>query len=219
MELTDKGASASEPLILPDVRRLDQIPSLPQWVVSLNTLMKAEQRSTKDGKYRIIPTLPADAMPSPEQRVILEGYVSDLEHLCSQTPEASVEYEKETFAILVEFMLLFPSLKQQGEAAVEAQGKAYMFPLKDVPYWAVLRAVELWHLGEAGLDDHGVPYVYRWPPAPADLRRIAKAQLSIGNRLAAVPCRLLDAEARAEFSDEHCAKMRALLLSLKLEIG
>jgi hypothetical protein len=64
-----------------------------------------------------------------------------------------------------------------------------------------------------------VPYVYRWPPAPADLRRIAKAQLSIGNRLAAVPCRLLDAEARAEFSDEHCAKMRALLLSLKLEIG
>src|SRR5579872_4347663 len=103
MEPTEKKASALKPLILPDTRRLDRIPSLPQWVVSLNNLMKdEEQRSTKDGNYRIIPTLPADAIPNPEQRAILERYVADVEHLCGQTPEAAVEYEKETFAILVD---------------------------------------------------------------------------------------------------------------------
>ncbi len=220
MDLPDSGGSALERFRLPDVRHLNRIPCWPEWVVSLNTLMKdAEQRSTKDGKYRIMPTLPANAIPSPEQRAILERYVADIECLCGQTPEADVKYEKKTFAILVEFMLSFPSLKQQGEAAVEAQGKAYMFALKDVPYWAVSRAVERWHVGEAGTDERGEPYTYRWPPAPADLRRIANAQLSIINRLVAVPRRLLAAEVRVEYSKEHCAKMRARLLSLKLEIG
>src|SRR5215475_1455764 len=164
MKLTDP----LEPLILPDARRLDRTPSLPQWVVSLNSLIKnVEQRSTKDDKYRTLPTLPAGAMPSAEQRAILESYVSNIEQLCTRTPEANVEYEKTTFVILVEFMLLFLSLKQQGEAAVEAQGKAYMFAIKDLPWWAVLRAVELWQLGEAGVDERGEAYVYRWPPAPA----------------------------------------------------
>jgi hypothetical protein len=220
MDLPDSGGSPLERLTLPDVRRLGRTPSWPEWVVSLSTLMRdAEQRSTKDGKYRNIPTLPVDAIPSPEQRAILERYVADVEQMCGQTPEADVKYEKKTFAILIEFMLLFPTLRQQGEAGVEAQGKAYMFVLKEVPYWAVLRAVELWQLGEAGHDDRGEPYNYRWPPAPADLRRIAKAQVLTVNSLSAVPRRLLAAEARIEFSDEHCAKMRALLLSLKLEIG
>src|SRR4051812_37625563 len=109
MDVTDNGLTALEPLTLPDPRRRDRIPSSPQWVVSLNSLIKhGEQQSMKDGKYRTIPTLPTEAIPNAEQRAMLEAYVSDIEKQCAQTPESDLEYEKTTFAILIEFMLLFP---------------------------------------------------------------------------------------------------------------
>jgi hypothetical protein len=220
MDSTDKEVLALESLPLPDIRALGRIPSLPPWAVSLNNLIKdLEQRSTKNGKFRIIPTLPATALPNPKQREMLEGYVAEVDMLCGQTPETNIEYEKPIFSTLVEFILLFPALRQQGEAAIEALGKAYLLVVKDIAYSATLRAVELWTLGEAGCDERGEPYIYRWPPAPADLRRIAKVQECLLSHSAFIPRRLLAAEARAELSDEHRAKMLERLASLKSEIG
>jgi len=115
-------------------------------------------------------------------------------------------------------MLSFPWLKQQGEAAVEAQGKAYMFVLRDLPYWSALRAVELWRLGEAGVDERGIPYAYGRPPASADLRRIAKSEKYAFDHLATVPRRILAAEPRIAFSEEHRAKMQERFASLKLNL-
>src|SRR5262249_30206870 len=52
MALVESGAPAPERLTLPDVRRLEQTPSLPAWVDSLVASMTDEwQRSMSDGQY------------------------------------------------------------------------------------------------------------------------------------------------------------------------
>jgi hypothetical protein len=62
------------------------MPSLPAWVASRLALMKDEpQRSIADGRYRTVPTLPANLILNDAERAEIERYATDLDALCRQT--------------------------------------------------------------------------------------------------------------------------------------
>jgi hypothetical protein len=194
------------------------MPSWPAWVVSRIESMKDEcQPSGADRKYRIVPTLPVSLTLTPLERVEIERHVSDLKLLCEQTPHTNPQWEAATLVVVTKLMLALPSA-QQNEAGAEASGEAFMAALDDIPTRAVAAAARRWYRGDCGENEHRQPYDYRWRPAPADLRRIALSEKLRVYGLLKPFQRLLAAEARVEFGEEHCSQMRARLASL-LTVG
>jgi hypothetical protein len=214
MALPAIGAKAPERLTLPDVRRLDRMPSWPGWVASRVGSMKEEpQRSTADGKYRTIPTLPANLILNDAERAEIERHATDLDALCAQTPADGGEWEGATLIIITKLMLALPS-SQQNEAGAEATGEAFQAALDDVPTWAVAAAVRRWYRGDCGENERGQPYDYHWRPGPAEPRRIALVEKWRVQQRAQTLRKLIAAEPLIEFSDEHCKQMRARLAAV-----
>ena len=61
MALPAIAGPIQEPIQLPDVRRLEQMPSLPAWVASRIASIKIEMQPDRTtGKWRADPTLPVD---------------------------------------------------------------------------------------------------------------------------------------------------------------
>jgi hypothetical protein len=207
-------ADDMDPLQLPDVHRLDRLPSWPVWVASRVGSMRDEpQRSTVDGKYRTLPTLPANLILNDAERVEIERHATDLEALCAQTPTISSEWEGAMLIIITKLMLALPS-SQQNEAGAEATGEAFQAALDDVPTWAVASAVRRWYRGDCGENERGQPYDYHWRPAPAELRRIAIGEKWRVMQRATTLRNLLVAEPLIEFHAEHCEQMRFRLAAV-----
>jgi hypothetical protein len=197
-------------LQLPDVRRPGRMPSWPAWVASRLASLKAEWQPDAKGKHRKTPTLPAYLMLDEGRRDELAEHKAALEALYAATPETSAEAEATVLVSVGRMMLVLPTSRQNEESA-EARTEAYLAALDDLPPWAVESAIRLWYRGDCGSNEHGEPYNCAWAPAPADLRRIAQAELWRVKSLAVAVGNLLAAEPRIEFSGEHCAAMRARL--------
>jgi hypothetical protein len=159
------------------------------------------------------PPLPANLILNQAERLEIERHVSELDELCAQTPTNGANWEGATLVLVTELMLTLPS-SQQNEAGVEATGKAFQAALDDVPTWAVAVGIRRWHRCECGENERGQPYDYHWRPAPAELRRIALVAMREVKERAHILRKLLVAEPLVEFSDEHCAQMRARLAAL-----
>jgi hypothetical protein len=211
-------AEVCEPIPLPDVRHPDRMSSWPAWVASRVGSMKDEcQRSTVDGKYRSLPTLPASLTLSRAERAEIERHADELETLCAQTPVNSDEHEGATLIIVTKLMLALPAA-QQNEAGAEATGEAFQAALDDVPTWAVAAAVRRWYRADCGENERGQPYDYHWRPSPGELRRIALVEQWRVLRRAEI-LRRLAAQPLIEFSDDHCAAMRARLATVIPQIA
>lgn len=207
-------AIGTEPIPLPDVRRPDRMPSLPAWAASRIASMKDEhQRSTIDGKYRLVPTLPANLILNPAERAEAERAAVEIEALCRQTPANSDEFEAATLVIITKLMLALPAASQ-NDIGAEATGEAFQAALDDVPTWAVASAVRRWYRGDCGVNERDQPYDYHWRPAPAELRKIALVEKWRVAARAETLRKLVAAEPLIEFSDDHCKDMRARLASV-----
>lgn len=214
MALTAIRERVLEAISLPDVQRLDRMPSSPAWLASRVALMKDEQqRSTGDGKYRMVPTLPANLTLSQAQRAEVERYVAELQSLCDQTPANADHWKRNTLKAVTELMLVLPS-PQQNDVGSEVTGEAFLVALDDVPYWAADAAIRRLHRHECGLNERGQPYDYHWRPAPAELRRIALDAMRPFNLHVATMRKLLAAEPLNEFSAEHCERMQGQMREL-----
>jgi hypothetical protein len=197
-----------EPIQIPNVHRLDRMPSWPAWVASRVASMKDEwQTSIADGKYRTVPTLPANLTLSQGERAEIETHVAALDVLSAQTPDNGAEWEGATLIIITKMMLVLPA-QQQNEAAAEATGEAFQSALDDVPHWAVAAAVRRWHRGDCGVHDRGHPYDYHWRPDSAALRRIALSDVWRVKQRAVTLRRLLASEPLIEFGAEHRQQMQ-----------
>jgi hypothetical protein len=205
-------------LQLPDVRRLERMPSLPAWVELRIAWLKVEsQADRKTGKWREVPTLPASLTLTVAEREELRRHVADLHALC-RPPESDSCVQANTLVLLTKMMMVLPAMTQ-NEFSAEARGEAYMEALADLPTWAVQAAIRSWNKGAAGKKPNGEEYDYHWCPAPAELLRISWELMFRVRGRALLLDELLRAEPLVEFGAEHCRNMRsrfdALLQSLK----
>jgi hypothetical protein len=153
-----------------------------------------------------------------DQREAITRHLAVLDTLEVPTPEIDPDAEAATLVIVTKIMLVLPA-QRQNEASAEARGEAYMAALDDMPTWAVAAAARRWYRGDAGNDEQGEPYDYSWCPAPADLRRVVMKEV-VGIRYRAKQLRqLIAAQPRLEYSEEHCAAMRARLRGLFKSLG
>jgi hypothetical protein len=211
-------AAAIEPIPPPDIRRPERTPSWPAWVALRLGSLKEEFQPDETGRHRRMPTLPRDLILMGAQREAIRRHLADLDKLEVPTPEFDPDAEAATLVIVTKIMLVLPA-QRQNEASAEARGEAYMAALDDVPTWAVAAAARRWYRGDPGNDEHGKPYDCSWCPAPADLRRVAMKEI-VGIRYRAKQLRqLIAARPRVEYSEEHCAAMRAQLRDLFKSLG
>ncbi|WP_439365257.1 hypothetical protein ACNJYD_02685 [Bradyrhizobium sp. DASA03005] len=209
-----------EPLVLPDVRELPQMPSLPGWVaLRLDLVKMVEQRSEKDGKFhQNLPTLPRSSLLSLPEREAIENYVAELQQLCDHTAKKDHRLRSDLLAIIARMMLGRPS-SPQNELGVEASGEDYFDTLEDVPIWCLSSSYRRWLRGEVGAGQDGRAYVTQWRPDPTIWRRIAlEDAYKVQSRVVRLRT-LLRAEALAEYDEAHRARMRErfadLLTTLK----
>ena len=142
------------------------------------------------------------------EREEIARHVAELDALSGPTPDDDTTAEAQTLIVLTKMMLVLPAAKQ-NEASAEARGEAYMMALNDLPTWAVAAAVRRWYRGDAG-DRHD----YHWAPSPAELRALTIIELYRVKGRTAMLRNLLRAELLIEYSEEHCAMMRARLATV-----
>lgn len=205
------NADPHEALQVPDVHRLEQMPCWPAWAASRIALLQiAPRRDPNTGQVRIVSTLPDTTILTAFQRKVLEHHEIELRQLCERVPANDAAAEKNVFGTVMKMLLVFPAATQ-NDISAEARGEAYMIALQDAADWAVLSAYRGWCRGESGTSSIGEPFDYRWCPAPAEFRRIARTEFyKVKARLDEVRY-LLAAEPRTEFSDAHCIAMRQRL--------
>lgn len=158
----------------------------------------------------MVPVLPADLIPTREQKMLIEQHVTDLNAVLAMTPCEDEIHGELTLTTVTKMTLVLPS-KEAGELANEAKGEAYMAALEDVPSWAVQEAMRKWHRSE-----YGPKYDYKWQPAPSTLRELAMIEtyrvMGVRRKLN----ELLLAEPLQEFTPEHEAAMRAKMAQLSI---
>jgi hypothetical protein len=142
------------------------------------------------------------------QQAEIERHLVELDELLAQSPEHGNSWEAATLTAVTEMMLALPA-STQNEIGAAATGEAFMAALDDVPTWAVRGAIRSWYRG-----DCGETYDYHWRPAPAELRKVALAEMWRVKYRAMTLRKLLRAEPLVEFDEAHRAKMRERLAGL-----
>lgn len=207
------SANHVECLQLPDVLRLERMPSLPAWVALRIGSLKLAVQPDQSGKWREVFTLPASLILRVAERDEITRHASELRALCAQTPANDQKAEENTLVAVTKMMMVLPSTAQ-NEFSAEARGEAFMAALEDLPAWAVQAAIRRWYRGDCGQNDKGQPYDYHWCPAPAELRQISQREMYRLKGRAEDLEKLLRAEPLIEFSDEHRHEMQRRLLAI-----
>jgi hypothetical protein len=102
-------------------------------------------------------------------------------------------------------LVSFP-MQALSDATARARSRAYATALDDLPAWAVSEACRRWIRAEVE-GDHN----FNFAPSPPVLRTIAiEATVPLMAHVAELK-KLLKAKTEREFSEEHCAGMRAKL--------
>jgi hypothetical protein len=139
---------------------------------------------------------------APEQKVVVNRHLADLETIFSMTPYEDERHGEVTLTTVTKMTMVLPS-KESGDLSAEAKGEAYMAALEDVPSWAVQEAMRRWYRSE-----YGGKYDYKWQPGPSTLREIAMIEtyrvMAIRRKLK----ELLLAEPLLEFTPEQESAMQ-----------
>jgi hypothetical protein len=157
--------------------------------------------------------MPASSTLRAGEGEAIQQHVAALEVLCAETPDNSVEAEKAMVVVLTNLMLVLPTVTQNEQSA-QARGEAYLDALSDLTVWSVRAAARRWNRGDCGTDARGRTYDYHWCPSPAELRRIAFIEMWRVKGRARDLRRLLTAEPRKEFTEQHRQAMLHRLVGL-----
>lgn len=173
--------------------------SLPEWAISRLACLEGG---------RALPTIPASASLTPEERGMLETRRGDLRRALRRCPANDRDEAKAVLVIVTDLLLAYAN-GSASERSSEAKGRAYLGALEDIPSWCVAEAVKRWHRGAAG-GGHS----YEFAPAPAVLRAISEGIKTAADGQMAALGRLLAAEVRPELTDEERAANVARFVAL-----
>src|SRR6267378_3257776 len=97
---------------LPDVRRPERMPSLPEWVASRIALLKDEVQPDQTRKWRQVPTIPANLILKDAEREEIKRHVTALDLLCDDTPANNANAEAAVLVVVTKMMMVLPSMTQ-----------------------------------------------------------------------------------------------------------
>lgn len=184
-----------EPIPLPDQRRPAMLPSLPAWAEHLSGAVRLELQMTPDGKTfekQDVLVLPANLMPTTDQRRAMVEHQDSLRSFLRDTPAVSATAETRV-ATAVSKLITVLAGERKSDLVEEARSEVYLDVLDDVPCWAVENAVRRWFKHDCGTDERGKPHDYKWAPDPGTLRKIAQEDVAaFGARIGKIQ-RILDA--------------------------
>jgi hypothetical protein len=206
-----------EPIKLPDPRRPAMLPSLPEWAERSSVAVRLELQMTPDGKgfeRQDVLVLPANLMPTPEQKREMIAHQEGLRSFLRDTPALSVTAETRV-ATSVSKLLTVLAGERKSDLIEEARSEVYLDVLDDTPCWAVEAAVKRWFRHDCGTDERGKPHNYTFAPDPGTLRKIAQREChEFGARIGKLQ-RVIDARLYID-----CTKQledgRAAMLGLKI---
>src|SRR5437763_15035954 len=127
-------------LQLPDVRRPERMPCLPEWAASRIASLREEAQPHATGKWRQVVTLPTNLILQADDRDAIEQYATALDRLCDDTPANSAKVQEAMLVIITKMLMVLPSMTQ-NELSAEARGEAFMDALDDIPAWSVHSAI------------------------------------------------------------------------------
>jgi hypothetical protein len=198
------------------------MPSLPGWVASRVAALRTDmQPDPATGKWRPIQVLPLNSTLMAAEREMLTEHSAHLQRLLTRTPLNDPASEEEVLVALTKMMSFMPSAAR-SDLSSEANGEAFIIALEDLPAWATVAAITRWHRGDVGNDQNGKPYDCHWCPAPADIRRVAYAEMhkvrarrdEMERLLSAVPPRIIDEERRRKVGEGLLQLAQTLRASL-----
>jgi hypothetical protein len=160
------------PIPMPVPRRPGILPSLPEWAERCSAAVRPELQITPDQTFADILVLPEELMLTPAQRTLMMQHIDSLRSYLQQTADNSIEFEAR-IATAISKLLMVLAGEKKSELAEEARSDIYLDVLDDFPCWAIEEAVRKWFRHDAGNDERGKPYDYKWAPDPGTLRRVA----------------------------------------------
>jgi hypothetical protein len=206
-----------EPSVLPEVRRLDRMPSLPAWVQQRIDALESECQPDNTGKYRLMVVLPRAMILNSSERAVVEERVADraswLDVGQPITLDERTLSNDQAISVIIAELLINPRGSKLDDISSRALAEAYLIATDDLPAWSVRNALRKWIRGESAKFD-GKPHDFDWRPAPATLRRLAQMELAPIKAEMVQLEKLLIAVPRLELSDEHRAKIRARFAEL-----
>jgi len=219
MATDDTQDQPLEPLTLPDVRRLDRMPSLPAWVQQRIDALGSALQPDSTGKYNEMMVLPPSMILSSSERALVEQHVADLAWFFDLGQPFTIREQSlnndQALGVMIAHLLMPGGGSKLDEASSDARAEDYLDAIEDLPAWSVRAALRKWNRAEsAKLDGKSKPHDFDWRPAPPTLRRLAQIELI------PIKCevlrlkKLLSAVPRVEHSNEHCARMQNLLSGL-----
>jgi len=207
----------TEPLVLLDVRRLDRTPSLPAWLQQRIAALESECQPDSTGNHRLMVVLPRAMTLNSSERAVVEERAADrvswLDVGQRITLEGRTLSNDQAISVIIAKLLIKPRGSKLDETSSDALAEDYLDAVEDLPAWSVRNALRKWNRGESAKFD-GKRHEFDWRPAPATLRRLAQMELAPIKAEMVQLEKLLIAVPRLEFSDEHRAKMLALLTEL-----
>jgi hypothetical protein len=207
----------TEPSVLPEVRRLDRMPSLPAWLQHRIDALESECQPDNTGNHRLMVVLPRAMILNSSQRAVVEERVADraswLDVGQPITLDERTLSNDQAISVIIAELLINPRGSKLDDISSRALAEAYFVATDDLPAWSVRNALRKWIRGESAKLD-GKPHDFDWRPAPATLRRLAQMELAPIKAEMVQLEKLLIAVPRLELSDEHRAKMRARFAEL-----
>lgn len=118
--------------------------------------------------------------------------------------------------VLIAGLLVKKAGAKLDKSSADALTEDYLDAIEDLPAWSVREALRKWNRGESQRID-AKPHDFNWAPTPPTLKRLSEFELgAIKVRIMRLQ-KLTAAVALIEFSEEHCAEMRARIAALPAE--
>jgi hypothetical protein len=204
-----------EHIPLPDTGRVDQMPSLPEWLQRPIDALANEVQSDSTGRYRRMWVVPASMILDSLKRTIVATYISDLERMLDLRQPFTFRGQTLTNEHAIGAIIAKLLVKRSTLDAVSAEAltEDYLDAIEDLPAWSVVAALRKWNRSQSPMLD-GRYHNFQYRPEPPILHRLVQIELApIRARILELR-RVLSAVPRVDFSEEHCEKMHELLSGL-----
>jgi hypothetical protein len=200
-----------------NVLRLDHMQFLPAWLPQRIAALGSEMQPDSNGTRRTMVVLPPSMILNSSEREFVEQRVADRASWLDVGQPITIDGRTLTNYQAVNVIIAKLLVKSRGskldETSSDALAEDYLDAIEDLPAWSVRNALRKWNRAESAKFD-GNPHNFDWRPTPATLRRLAEIELGPIRAEMVQLKKLLIAVPRFEYSEEHRAKMVALLTEL-----